>query len=71
MSGKIEEILMDRESHMYRYLRPSVVQRMFKQHQSGQKDYHKILFSLVIFEEWLRVQLSSDTKMDSALTGTH
>ena len=67
VSGKIEEILMDRESHMYRYLRPSVIQRMFKQHQSGQKDYHKILFSLVIFEEWLRVQLSST--MDSALVG--
>jgi asparagine synthase (glutamine-hydrolysing) len=63
--------LMDRESYMYRYLRPSVVQRMFKLHQSGQKDYHKILFSLVIFEEWLRVQLSSGTTMDSALVGIH
>ena len=71
MGGKIEEILMDRESHMYRYLRPSVVQRMLKQHRSGQNDYHKILFSLVIFEEWLRVQLSPGTKIDSALVGTN
>jgi asparagine synthase (glutamine-hydrolysing) len=71
MSGKIEEILMDRESHMYRYLRPSVVERMLKQHRSGQNDYHKILFSLVIFEKWLRVQLSSGTEMDSALVGTN
>jgi asparagine synthase (glutamine-hydrolysing) len=71
VSGKIEEILMDRDSYMYRYLRPSVVQRLFKQHQSGQNDYHKILFSLVVFEEWLRVQLSSGTTMDSGLVGTY
>ncbi len=69
-SGRIEQILMDGESHMYRYLRPSVVQQMFKHHQSGQNDYHKILFSLVVFEEWLRVQLSSVTTMDSALVVT-
>jgi len=60
MSSKMEETLMDNESNLYRYLRPSVVQRIFKQHQSGQNDYHKILFSLVVFEEWLRVQLSAD-----------
>jgi asparagine synthase (glutamine-hydrolysing) len=71
VSGKIESILMDRESCMYQYLRPQVVQRLFKQHQSGQNDYHKILFSLVVFEEWLRVQLSSGTTADSALVGTH
>jgi asparagine synthase (glutamine-hydrolysing) len=70
MSGKIEEILLDRGSRMYQYLQPSVVQRMLKQHRSGENDYHKILFSLVIFEEWLGVQLSG-TKMDSALIGTN
>ena len=26
----------------------------FEEHRSGQKDNHKILFSLVVFEEWLR-----------------
>jgi asparagine synthase (glutamine-hydrolysing) len=60
MSSKMEQTLMDGESLLYRYLRPSVVQKIFKKHQSGQNDYHKILFSLVVFEEWLRVQLSVD-----------
>jgi asparagine synthase (glutamine-hydrolysing) len=59
MNSKMEEILMDPDSQLYRYLRPSAVQQIFKQHQSGQNDYHKILFSLVVFEEWLRVQHSS------------
>jgi asparagine synthase (glutamine-hydrolysing) len=62
MGNKMEEILVDRDSQIYRYLRPSVVQKIFKRHQSGQNDYHKILFSLVVFEEWLRLQLSPDVK---------
>ncbi len=52
---KMEEILLDRESHIYNYLRPLAVQEILEQHQSGQNDNHKILFSLVVFEEWLRV----------------
>jgi asparagine synthase (glutamine-hydrolysing) len=62
MSSKMEEILMDKGSLLYRYLQPLAVQRIFKQHQSGQNDYHKILFSLVVFEEWLRVQLSQGAR---------
>ena len=52
---KMEEILLDRGSQIYKYLRPSVVQEIFKQHHSGQNDNHKLLFSLVVFEEWLRM----------------
>lgn len=54
MSNRMEDILLDRESQMYQYLCPSVVQKLFKQHYSGRNDHHKILFSLVVFEEWLR-----------------
>jgi hypothetical protein len=31
------------------------VKELFEQHASGRQDHHKILFSLVLFEEWLRV----------------
>lgn len=51
---KMEDFLLDRESQIYNYLRPSVVRELYEQHQSGQNDNHKILFSLVVFEEWLR-----------------
>ncbi|HWF91618.1 MAG TPA: asparagine synthase (glutamine-hydrolyzing) [Terriglobales bacterium] len=54
MGRKMEDILLDKESLIYRYLRPAVVQATFREHQSGQNDNHKILFSLVVFEEWLR-----------------
>jgi asparagine synthase (glutamine-hydrolysing) len=53
---KMEDILLDQESHIFRYLQPSAVREMFNQHQSGSSDNHKILFSLVVFEEWLRSQ---------------
>lgn len=52
---KMEEILLDRKSRIYDYLRPSAVKQLFEEHRSGQNDNHKILFSLIVFEEWLRV----------------
>jgi len=56
----MKEALMDSDSLMYRYLRPAAVQRLFQRHQSGQNDYHKILFSLMVFETWLRVYSSTE-----------
>ncbi len=60
VSNKMKETLMDSESLMYQYLRPSAVQRLFQQHQAGQNDYHKILFSLMVFEQWLRVHFAGE-----------
>jgi asparagine synthase (glutamine-hydrolysing) len=51
---KMEEILLNGDSQIYKYLRPSAVKQMYQEHRSGQNDNHKILFSLVVFEEWLR-----------------
>ena len=48
------ETLLDSGSRIYQYLRPSAVRELFEQHASGRHDNHKILFSLVVFEEWLR-----------------
>lgn len=59
VGGKMEDILMDGNSYLYQYLRPSAIQQMYSQHRSGQNDYHKVLFSLVVFEEWLRVNHST------------
>jgi asparagine synthase (glutamine-hydrolysing) len=56
MTGRMTETLMDGGSKIYRYLRPAAVREMFEQHGSGQQNNHKILFSLVVFEEWLRGQ---------------
>jgi asparagine synthase (glutamine-hydrolysing) len=54
ISSKTTEMLLDRGSRIYQYLRADAVRELFDQHASGRQDNHKILFSLVVFEQWLR-----------------
>jgi asparagine synthase (glutamine-hydrolysing) len=54
IDNKMADTLRDRNSKIYQYLRPTAVNQLFDQHASGRHDNHKILFSLVLFEEWLR-----------------
>jgi asparagine synthase (glutamine-hydrolysing) len=54
--SKMAAVLLDPRSRMYEFLQPSSVRRLFQLHASGRQDNHKILFSLVVFEEWLRTQ---------------
>ena len=54
INSKMNEALLDGASRIYQYLRADAVRELFQQHASGRHDNHKILFSLVVFEEWLR-----------------
>jgi asparagine synthase (glutamine-hydrolysing) len=53
-NGKLAELLLDKDSLMFELLKPDPVRRMLASHRSGRQDNHKLLFSLVMFEEWLR-----------------
>jgi asparagine synthase (glutamine-hydrolysing) len=53
-SRKMEGMLLDRQSYIFDYLRPAAVRELLEQHRSGASDHHKILFSLIVLEEWLR-----------------
>jgi len=53
--NKMADSLLDSSSRIYQYLRPQAVRELFTQHSSGRQDHHKVLFSLVVFEEWLRI----------------
>ena len=55
IDNKMADTLLDGGSKIYQYLRPTAVRDLFQQHATGRQDNHKILFSLVLFEEWLRV----------------
>ncbi|HTB85371.1 MAG TPA: asparagine synthase (glutamine-hydrolyzing) [Candidatus Sulfotelmatobacter sp.] len=52
--GKVTEILRDPSSLMYSLLDPAPVKKLLEEHQSQRQDNHKLLFSLVMFEQWLR-----------------
>ena len=54
VDNKMTDTLLDSGSKIYQYLRASAVRELFTQHSSGRQDHHKILFSLVVFEQWLR-----------------
>jgi asparagine synthase (glutamine-hydrolysing) len=54
IDSRMTESLLDSGSRIYQYLRPTAVREVFEQHSSGRQDNHKILFSLVVLDEWLR-----------------
>jgi asparagine synthase (glutamine-hydrolysing) len=54
IDSKMADTLLDSGSRIYQYLRPQAVRELFEQHSAGRNDNHKVLFSLVVFEEWLR-----------------
>jgi len=53
-TGKISDLLLDTNSLMYTVLKPEPVKQLLTEHQSRRQDNHKLLFSLVMFEQWLR-----------------
>jgi asparagine synthase (glutamine-hydrolysing) len=52
--SKLTELLTDDQSLMYELLEPAPVRALLENHRSGREDNHKLLFSLVMVEEWLR-----------------
>ena len=54
LDGKFQESLLDQGSLMFGLLKSGPVRKLVNDHQSGRKDNHKLLFSLVMFEQWLR-----------------
>lgn len=54
INNKMKDALLDGGSRIFQYLRPQAVRALFEQHAAGRNDNHKVLFSLVVFEEWLR-----------------
>jgi asparagine synthase (glutamine-hydrolysing) len=58
LKGALREMLLDESSLMYGLLKPQPVQRLLENHQSGRQDHHKLLFCLVMIEQWLRQTVS-------------
>jgi asparagine synthase (glutamine-hydrolysing) len=54
LNGKFWEVLLDESSLMFGLLNPKTVRGLLEGHQSGRQDNHKLLFSLVMVEQWLR-----------------
>src|SRR4029434_7351607 len=53
LNGQLVSALRDPAALMFGLLRPEQVRTLLDDHQSRRQDNHKILFSLVLFEQWL------------------
>ena len=58
LSKKLDETLLDKSSQMYDLMRYDAVESLVQEHKQGKKNNSKILFSLVVYEEWNRTFLA-------------
>jgi len=58
----LSDMLLDPQSLMFEVLKPERVQNLLEEHQSGRHDNHKLLFSLVMLEQWMRGTQASQQK---------
>jgi asparagine synthase (glutamine-hydrolysing) len=54
VQGQLPEMLLDESSLMFDLLKPESVRKLLSDHRSKRQDNHKLLFSLVMLEQWLR-----------------
>lgn len=54
LGGTMASTFADEDSAIYEFLNPAEVRRLHADHVAGRQDHHKILFSLVVLEKWLR-----------------
>jgi asparagine synthase (glutamine-hydrolysing) len=54
LGGTMASTFADDDSAIYQFLRPVAVRQLHADHVAGRRDNHKILFSLIVLEKWLR-----------------
>jgi asparagine synthase (glutamine-hydrolysing) len=54
LSSKLSDYLGDPGSRLYGFMDRRAVGKLLDEHRRGESDYYKLLFSLVVLEEWLR-----------------
>ena len=66
IGGRMLDYIGDDQSEIYRLLNPEAVRRLLAEHRAGRHDNHKILFSIVVLEQWLR-SAAAEVQGDPAL----
>ena len=54
VNSQLAGMLRDSASRIFSILKPEPVRKLLAEHQSGKHDRYKLLFSLVMLEQWLR-----------------
>jgi asparagine synthase (glutamine-hydrolysing) len=61
LRGLLPQMLLDENSLMFDLLQPEATRKLLEDHRTGKQDNHKLLFSLVMFEQWLRETAAGQT----------
>jgi hypothetical protein len=56
-------MLLSKDSLMFALLDPRPVRAMLHEHRSRKQDNHKVLFSLAMLEQWMRIQRSRSSSL--------
>ena len=67
LSSELAGLLLDETSLMFGMLEPKSVRKLLSAHRSGRHDNHKLLFSLVMLEQWLRTKRHRESLANTAL----
>jgi len=67
LTGKMHDYLLDSTSLMFGCLKQESVAKLLNGHREGSSDNHKVLYSLVAFEEWLRALSTKPSKPSDAV----
>jgi asparagine synthase (glutamine-hydrolysing) len=54
LGGTMASTFEDDSASIYQFLRPAAVRQLYADHAAGRRDNHKVLFSLIVLEEWLK-----------------
>jgi asparagine synthase (glutamine-hydrolysing) len=54
LSGQLSGLLLDDNSLVFNFFKPKPVRKLLDDHRVGRQDNHKLLFCLVMLEQWLR-----------------
>src|SRR5438876_1569743 len=65
LDGKLRDLLLDKNSLMFELLKPEPVRKLLEAHRSSRQDNHKLLFGLVMIEQWLRGARSRQERLTS------
>jgi asparagine synthase (glutamine-hydrolysing) len=66
--GQLSDLLLDEQSLVFGLLKPDPVRRLLENHRSQREDNHKLLFSLVMLEQWLRGVRLNKTQVLNSVT---
>jgi asparagine synthase (glutamine-hydrolysing) len=58
LTDNLSDFLLQDDSRMFRLLKPGPVRSLLEEHKSGREDNHKLLFSLMVLETWVRSSMN-------------